>query len=89
MYNCYLHPNDSYNKLELAEIEVGGKSHDELRVFHDKYLKFSTSPGSLESTSDAENTEPDKKVAAGNNDASPTSSFSASVDSGHDPGDKE
>ena len=63
MYNCYLVPNDSSDKIALPEIEVDGKSYDELRVLHEKYLKFNTGPEILRSTSDEEsgvlNTEPD------------------------------
>ncbi|XP_019861686.1 PREDICTED: uncharacterized protein LOC109590204 [Amphimedon queenslandica] len=79
MYNCYLVPNDDSSKIDLLEIDVDGKNYDELRVLDEKYLKFSTSPKSLESTSDEErvpNSEPDKNIATGNNGASLTSSLS-------------
>ena len=54
MYNCYLVLNDSSDKIALPEIEVDGKSYDELRVLHEKYLKFNTGPESFRSTSDEE-----------------------------------
>ncbi|XP_019861699.1 PREDICTED: uncharacterized protein LOC109590216 [Amphimedon queenslandica] len=89
-YNCYLVPNDSHDKLELDEKEVEGKSYDELRVLYKSYLKFHTQTISPDSLLKCDSDQvPDKKIAAGNNEASPTGSFTASLDSGHGSGEKE